>query len=75
MDSVPAAGAGHALSNLEALHALPQTEDGASGRIPERHGLIEAVEGRFNRGQQAFAAGLVEHLADKVRAGARLPEE
>ena len=74
VDSESAASAGHTLSNLEALHVLTQPEDGARRGITQRHRLVEAAEGGLQRGDDAFALGLVEHLLDQVGTRAGLAE-
>ena len=75
MHGVAAAGAGHPLTHLQALHAFPQPDNRPGRGIAQRHGLVQAVEGRFQRGQQALAAGLVDHLAHQVGPGARLAQQ
>ena len=71
MHGIAPAGAGDPVADLEALHTGADGDDRAGGGIAQRHGLVEAVEGGFDGGQQAFAAGLIEHLAHQVgpRAG------
>jgi hypothetical protein len=49
MDSVSAARARHTLTHLEARHAFAKCDDRASGRIAERHRLVEAIERGLHR--------------------------
>jgi hypothetical protein len=72
---VAAARAGGTLPGLETLHPLAQCDDRPGRGVTQRHGLVEPVEGRFQRRQQPFAAGLVDHLAHQVRAGAGFPQQ
>jgi len=75
VDGEAAAGAGDALAELEAIHAFAELDDGAGGGVAEGHGLVEAVEGGLQGGQDAFAAGFVEDLADEVGARAGFAEQ
>ena len=50
MHGVAAAGAGHALPHLPALHPFAQGNNRTRRRISQRHGLFQAVEGCFEGG-------------------------
>ena len=75
MDGVTAARAGHPLPHFEPVHTLAQRNDRPGRGVAEGHGLVETVEGGFERGQNAFALHFVQHLFGKVRARTHLAEQ
>jgi hypothetical protein len=42
----------HTLTDFEALHILPERNDGARGGITKRHRLVESVEGGLHGGKR-----------------------
>ena len=75
MHGVIAAGAGHPLPDMKTVHIRTQRFDHPGRGITQRQGFIQAVEGGFDRAQQTFAAGFVQHLAHQVGAGAGLAQQ
>ena len=75
VDSESAPGAGNAVAGLETLQTGTNFHDRSGAGITQGHRLVEAIECRIQRGEDAFTEGFVDHLFCKVGTGTRFLQQ